>query len=214
MKIESLIKRKNKKTGRSGTEVQLEAPRRVYHFKPESGNHADPHVCEVENEGHIRALLKIREGFRPAAGEDAPPAAEIEERQLNGSTVHDAKYTIKGGDTIELSDLVNMAFDDSGLDEDQWNELDDQQRYEYIDTTLRELQEGFKEEPTSSQQEAKDEEPEQQEEAKQDESKPEEKADAPLDRKELAAQFEKKFGRKPSNRMKAEDIARALSEED
>lgn len=211
MKIESLIKRKK------GTQVQLEAPRKVYHFKPETGVLADPHVCEVENEGHIRALLKIREGFRPAVGEEAPAAEEQDVRQLNGSSVHDAKYTIKGGDTIELSDLVNMAFDDSGLDEDEWNALVDQERYEYIDTTLRELQEGFKDDvaPEATEQTEAAEQPESPEAPEAtEEAKPEAKADEPLDRKALVAQFKERFGRAPSNKMKAEEIARALSEKD
>lgn len=202
MKIESLIKRKN------GTQVQLEAPRRLYHFKPESGVISDPHVCDVEIESHAKALLKIREGFRLVDGEQAPEMEELEERRLNGSSVHDAHYTIKGGEVIELADLVNMAFDDSGLDEDEWNALADQQRYVYIDATLRELKDGFNSEEVTEQPvlETQPTQPEEQ--------KSEEKSDELPSRKELVEQFKAKFGRNPSNKMKPEEIARALSEDD
>ena len=202
MKIESMIKRKK------GTQVQLEAPRRLYHFKPESGVLSDPHVCDVEIESHARALLKIREGFRLVDGEQAPEMEEQEERRLNGSSVHDAHYTIKGGEVIELADLVNMAFDDSGLDEDEWNALADQQRYVYIDATLRELKDGFNSEEVTEQPvlETQPTQPEEQ--------KSEEKSDELPSRKELVEQFKAKFGRNPSNKMKPEEIARTLSEDD
>lgn len=215
MKIESLIKRKN------GTKVQLDAPKREYHFAPESGNFNDPHVCEVEEESHARILLRISGGYRLAEGEKGLPDEDINPPRLKGSAVHDARYTIKGGDVVELEDLVNMAFEDSGLDEDDWNELADQQRYEYIDTTLRELQEGFHEtndagkpgddEKTGDAKdnnEGKDE--SQQEEKPKAEEKPKD-GDLPP-RKELVAAFKEKFGRNPSNKMSVEDLYHAINE--
>lgn len=215
MKIESLIKRKN------GTKVQLDAPKREYHFAPESGNFNDPHVCEVEEESHARILLRISGGYRLAEGEKGLPDEDVNPPRLKGSAVHDARYTIKGGDVVELEDLVNMAFEDSGLDEDDWNELADQQRYEYIDTTLRELQEGFYEtndagkpgddEKTADAKdnnEGKDE--SQQKEKPKAEDKPKE-GDLPS-RKELVAAFKEKFGRNPSNKMSAEDLYHAINE--
>lgn len=218
MKIESLIKRKN------GTKVQLDAPKREYLFAPESGNFNDPHVCEVEEESHARILLRISGGYRLAEGEKGLPDEDINPPRLKGSAVHDARYTIKGGDTIELEDLVNMAFDDSGLDEDEWNELPDQQRYEYIDTTLRELQEGFHETDangTTGDDNAADDEPEKQpEEGKDGDSQQEEKpkaedklkdGDLPP-RKELVAAFKEKFGRNPSNKLSVEDLYNAINE--
>ena len=63
MKIESLIKRNG------GSVVEMDAPSRTYHFAPVSGKHEDPHVAEVEEQSHIRALLRIREGFRVLEGE-------------------------------------------------------------------------------------------------------------------------------------------------
>ena len=217
MKIESLIKRKN------GTKVQLDDPKREYHFSPESGNFKDPHVCEVEEESHARILLRISGGYRLAEGETAPPDEDITPPRLKGSAVHDARYTIKGGDVVELEDLVNMAFEDSSLDEDGWNELADQQRYEYIDTTLRELQEGFHETNDDSKpgddentgdaddnNGGKDE--NQQEENPQQEEKPKD-GDLPP-RKELVAAFKEKFGRNPSNKLSVEDLYNAINEKD
>lgn len=217
MKIESLIKRKN------GTKVQLDAPKREYLFAPESGNFNDPHVCDVEEESHARILLRISGGYRLAEGEKGLPDEDINPPRLKGSAVHDARYTIKGGDVVELEDLVNMAFEDSGLDEDDWNELADQQRYEYIDTTLRELQEGFHEtndavkpgddEKTGDAKdnnEGKDE--SQQEEKPKAEGKPKD-GDLPP-RKELVAAFKEKFGRNPSNKLSVEDLYNAINEKD
>lgn len=215
MKIESLIKRKN------GTNVQLDSPKREYHFAPESGDFNDPHVCEVAEERHARILLRITNGYRPAEGEKAPPDENLNPPRLKGSAVHDARYTIKGGDVVELEDLVNMAFEDSGLDEDDWNELADQQRYEYIDTTLRELQEGFHEtndagKPGDDEKtgDAKDNnegnDESQQEEKPKAEDKPKE-GDLPS-RKELVTAFKEKFGRNPSNKMSVEDLYHAINE--
>lgn len=215
MKIESLIKRKN------GTKVQLDAPKREYHFAPESGNFNDPHVCEVEEESHARILLRISGGYRLAEGEKGLPDEDINPPRLKGSAVHDARYTIKGGDTVELEDLVNMAFEDSGLDEDDWNELPDQQRYEYIDTTLRELQEGFHEtiddgKPGNDANSGDNNEGDagKDENQQQDEPKAEEKpkdGDLPP-RKELVAAFKEKFGRNPSNKLSVEDLYNAINE--
>lgn len=137
MKIESLIKRKN------GTKVDMDAPKRQYHFKPTEDD--ERHIADVDVEHHAKSLLRITEGFRAVdhadfqgdEDNDLPPG-----RHLNGSNVHSASYVIKGGDRVDLQDLVNMAFDDSGLTEDEWNALADADRYEYIDTTLKELQDG------------------------------------------------------------------------
>lgn len=140
MKIESIIKRPG------GTVIDMDAPKRAYKFVPEDGVHESPHVAEVDVESHARALLRIREGFRLVEGE--APLENIAVNQLDhsetliGSNVHNASYVIKGGDTIQLGDLVVMAFQDSGLTHDQWNELADQERYDFIDATLRELQLG------------------------------------------------------------------------
>ncbi|WP_064697738.1 glycoside hydrolase family 5 protein [Rhizobium aegyptiacum] len=96
MKIESLIKRKD------GTLVDMDAPKRRYHFKPEDGQHESPHVAEVDVQGHANALLRIREGFRLIEGEDVAAAAARalsldHSKTLTGSNVHNATYTLSGG---------------------------------------------------------------------------------------------------------------------
>ena len=154
MKIESLIKRKG------GSVVEMDAPSRTYNFAPVSGKHEDPHVAEVEEQSHIRALLRIREGFRVLEGEaqqDDP--VHDDDLQLVGSNIHSASYKIKGGETISLDELVSMAFQDSGLDQDQWNNASDEERYGFIDATLLELQLGEGEPEPVKQQEEPDVEP-------------------------------------------------------
>jgi len=218
MKIECIIKRKG------GSVIDMDAPARTYHFAPETGNHEDPHVADVLEQSHVRCLLRIREAYRVLSGEELPEEAQQQikhEQELVGSNIHSASYSIKGGETIALADLVAMAFEDSGLDYDQWNEATDEERYAYIDATLLELQVGVEDEqPIET---AKQEPVEQvkQETVKQDpvvQPKPEEKAEptdlTDLPRKELAVLYQKRFGRQPSTRMTIDDIANALSEED
>lgn len=226
MKIESLIKRKG------GTVVEMDAPDRTYRFAPESGNHDDPHVAEVGVQSHARALLRIREGYRVLPGEESPEDDQQQQlkqdgQELVGSNIHAASYVIKGGDSIALGELVTMAFEDSGLDFDQWNKTTDEERYAYIDATLLELQVGVddaaeqdpvQQEPPAPQVEQKPEPVKEEDPAqKQQDDHADAPADAPLSelsRKELAPMYQKRFGRQPSARMTIGDIAAALSEED
>lgn len=144
MKIESLIKRAG------GTVVDMDAPKRQYHFKPEEGQpHEAPHVAIVGDATHAKTLLRIREGFRLAEGEPAPDGQGGDAdgflpngAALTGSSVHSASYEIAGGETVQLGELVVMAFQDSGLSYEQWEDLSDQERYDYIDATLAELKAG------------------------------------------------------------------------
>lgn len=220
MKIESLIKRKG------GSVVEMDAPSRTYHFAPVSGQHEDPHVADVEEQSHIRSLLRIREGYRVLEGEDLQDESlqQDYEVKLVGSNIHAASYKIKGGDVISLSDLVDMAFLDSGLEAEQWNNASDEERYGFIDATLLEMQVG-------------DGEPEQVKEQEDPVQQDEEQAPPPatvqeqpkatvqeqaagqqdisdMSRAELADLYQKRFGRKPSTRMSIPDIINALSEED
>lgn len=215
MKIESLIKRKG------GSVVEMDAPSRTYHFAPVSGKHEDPHVAEVEEQSHIRALLRIREGFRVLEGEaqqDDP--VHDDDLQLVGSNIHAASYKIKGGETISLDELVSMAFQDSGLDQDQWNNASDEERYGFIDATLLELQLGEGEPEPVKQQEDPDVEPaatqqtEEQAPSPAQEPAAEQQELGSMSRADLSDQYQKRFGRKPSTRMTIADIANALSEED
>lgn len=239
MKIESLIKRSG------GTFVDMEAPTKQYHFKPSEDD--DRHIANVDEEHHAKALLRIKEGYRAVDAEDDEPENNpVPDRQLNGSVVHNASYTIKGGDTILLADLIDMAFDDSGLTEQEWNELGDEERYEYINITLKELvdgEHGDGEEETQTDEStgtasytvdataADDTETGgngdqdttiASESADLDSSPVKEDADAngipdnidDLKGDALVAAYEKRFGRKPSSKMRVDDIRRALSEDD
>ena len=215
MKIESLIKRKG------GSVVEMDAPSRTYHFAPVSGKHEDPHVADVDEQSHIRALLRIREGFRVLEGEaqhDDP--VHDDDLQLVGSNIHSASYKIKGGETISLDELVSMAFQDSGLDQDQWNNASDEERYGFIDATLLELQLGEGEPEPVKQQEEPDVEPaatqqtEEQAPPPAQEPATEQQELGSMSRADLSDLYQKRFGRKPSTRMTIADIANALSEED
>lgn len=239
MKIESLIQRSN------GTKVDMEAPERTYHFKPSA---EDPrHIAEVDVDHHAKTLLRITEGYRAVDADDLPFGDdEPLGRQLNGSTVHNSTYVINGGDTIELQDLVNMAFDDSGLDEAAWNALDDEDRYEYINTTLNELIDGEHigneeitvqtEQTATEPSDSADTQPSD-DAAETDGDNHADDAPQPVDAattpvandqdgnginddiknlkgEELVTAYEAKFGRKPSSKMRVDDIRRALSEDD
>ena len=215
MKIESLIKRKG------GSVVEMDAPSRTYHFAPVSGKHEDPHVAEVEEQSHIRSLLRIREGFRVLEGEaqqDDP--VHDDDLQLVGSNIHAASYKIKGGDTISLDELVSMAFQDSGLDQDQWNNASDEERYGFIDATLLELQLGEGEPEPVKQQEEPGVEPAATQQTEEQAPPPAQEPAAEqlelgsMSRADLSDLYQKRFGRKPSTRMTIADIANALSEED
>ena len=215
MKIESLIKRKG------GSVVEMDAPSRTYHFAPVSGKHEDPHVAEVEEQSHIRSLLRIREGFRVLEGEaqqDDP--VHDDDLQLVGSNIHAASYKIKGGETISLDELVSMAYQDSGLDQDQWNNTTDEERYGFIDATLRELQLGEGEPEPVKQQEEPDVEPTATQQTEEQAPPPaqdpatEQQELGSMSRADLSDLYQKRFGRKPSTRMTIADIANALSEED
>lgn len=250
MKIESIIKRKN------GTKVEMHAPERTYHFRPEEDSETAPHVADVDVQDHALTFLRITEGYRLAEGENMPGGMKKDENNdnddvLNGSTIHNASYEVQGGVTVSLHELVEMAFDDSGLTHDEWNKLSDEDRYSYIDATLGELQgddggnggnADLKNLPTLPVVDTAS--PPPFNNAPPAPTAPAAGPDASLnsagnagdnngagsgtgggntvgrydldntDRKTLAEDYEKKFGRKPSTRMSKEDLANALSEED
>lgn len=244
MKIESLIKRPG------GSIIDMDAPKRQYHFKPADGQpHEAPHIAVVGEPVHAKALLRIREGFRLVDGEVDPDVLRGDAdgflphgAALTGSNIHNASYDIAGGETVQLGELVVMAFQDSGLSYEQWEELADQERYDYIDATLAELKagegnpddQGSEQQPPVPQKEQAPVEPPapaQDDAPAGDEKKPE--GDRPQDseqqapeqnanevpleerpRKELVALYKSRFGREPSTRMTIPDIAAALAEDD
>ncbi len=216
MIIESRIRRKN------GTKVKLDDV--LYHFKPEKD---ERHLAEVKRDEHIRTFLAIPEGFQPAEGEKVSSKLQKqldEDNALKGSIVHDAKYNFHG-EEVSLDELVQIAFDDSGLSHEEWNELDDQKRYAFIDQAIASLK-GDEKEPieivpentpmTGEGQPLPDD-----GNATTETNLPlpesiEEAIDGPasLDREELAKQYKAKFGRNPAKTMTAERIKHVLDQED
>lgn len=220
MKIESLIRRAN------GTKVDLDNVQ--YHFKQ---NGEDPrHVADVKREEHIRSFLNIPEGYQPLEGEKVSKEMQKqldEDAELNGSTVHAAKYDFHG-EEVKLEELVQMAFDDSGLSREEWNELNDQKRYAFIDTTIASLkgdEKGPEEIVPDDSQLPGDGQPQSDNNASGDattntkQPQPENIEEAPdsgqaLDRDALVAQYKEKFGRKPHHSLSAERIKQALDQDD
>lgn len=135
-KIECLIRRAG------GSKVTMNAPDREYHFAPSVDD--SRHIADVDVAHHVKSLLRIKEGYRAVDDVDLDKQDDdgIQPAHVAGSKIHNASYVIKGGDTVELEDLVNMALEDSGHTLEDWNALADQDRYDFIDTTLKELQDG------------------------------------------------------------------------
>lgn len=146
MKIESIIKRD------PPTEIDLDGT--VYKFQPDKHGR---HVAEVTDKHHIARLLSISEGYQLADDEPLPQAVqtelqrEVEERSnpmsqpvltpddsqaLKGSTVHPAVIDLGDGQSIELEDVIDAAYETSGLTTDEWNALADEERHAKIDETL------------------------------------------------------------------------------
>lgn len=223
-KIESLIRRAG------GSKVTMQSPKREYHFKPTAED--ERHIADVDVSHHAKALLRIKEGYADADGEDTQDNdgdADLPERFLKSSTVHSASYEITGGEKIDLQDLVNMAFDDSGLEEDDWNALPDTERYEYIDTTLAELRGedrgneaemienvGASVNATEQQAELDKGAPVVEVNDKADDANGDGVKDdiENLTRAQLVPLYVDRFGREPSSKLKVEEIKRALSEDD
>lgn len=227
-KIESLIRRAG------GSKVTMQSPKREYHFKPTAED--ERHIADVDVSHHAKALLRIKEGYADADGEetqDNDDDADLSERFLKSSTVHSASYEITGGEKIDLQDLVNMAFDDSGLEEDDWNALPDTERYEYIDTTLAELRGedrgneaemiesvGASVNATEQQAELDKGAPVVEVNDKADDKAADANGDGVKDdienltRAQLVPLYVERFGREPSSKLKVEEIKRALSEDD
>lgn len=151
MKIECTIKRKG------GSYVELE--RDTYHFAPQEDG---AHVAEVEKKTHIGILLAIREAYQIYDGnaqvmEQMPVSVDPDEEAKNtggtpgtedpiadngmllGSNDHPATFDIDGVH-YQLGDIVNMAFEASGLTLVEWNAQSDDNRASQIDEQLDALE--------------------------------------------------------------------------
>lgn len=231
MKIESIIRRAN------GTKVRMDSEN--YHFKPSA---ADPrHLAEVTREAHISAFLRIPEGYRLPDGEELD--AELEKKiddalTLKSSAIHNANYPI-GGKDITLPELIVMAHQDSGLSIDEWNALEDEDRYEIIDRTLEDLHRAAAKAPVEPK-EVKDEQAperdampdseddipqngeqggeqdddagEQHEEPQQNNEPPAEQKPTELDRDALVEKYKAMFGKNPHHKLSAERLQQIIEE--
>ncbi len=225
MKIESIIRRAN------GTKVRMDSEN--YHFKPSA---ADPrHLAEVTREAHISAFLRIPEGYRLPDGEEIDE--ELEKKiddalTLKSSAIHNANYPI-GGKDITLPELIVMAHQDSGLSIDEWNALEDEDRYEIIDRTLEDLHRAAAKAPVEPK-EVKDEQaPERdampdseadeddgQQDGEQDDAgeqqqnnePPAEQQPTELDRDALVEKYKAMFGKTPHHKLSAERLQQIINE--
>lgn len=114
------------------------------------------HVCDVEDNAHLARLLSISEAYRLPGNEPVPqeliPAiveqtlptaaailAPVDENLIKGSTVHPATFDLGGAEPVELDDVVAHALDLSGLTTSEWNGLPDEDRHNFIDLALDDL---------------------------------------------------------------------------
>lgn len=128
-----------------GTKADLDGIE--YHFEPLVDG---AHVADVTIEKHIDRFLSIPEAFKVYHGSETPEgkpvaleakaasAPVVDERKparLSGSSQHPAEFTI-AGKTYAQIDVVRKAFEASGLSEDEWNELDEDERAAKLDIML------------------------------------------------------------------------------
>lgn len=215
MKIECILHRPG------GSRVQLEAPRVEYHFKPSD---TDPrHIAEVAESSHISTLLRITEGYRSAEGEqeEEKPRVHID---LKASNLHNPIYNIPGG-SIELAGVVELAQKDSGLTPEEWNDLDDQDRTEWIDQVLLELHATIPSEPPvvagTPAAEGEDDTADESNEGEQEDDGQEtqenaasgpDQIDTADELENLRVEYKKVFKRNPAKSMTAANLKRAISE--
>lgn len=127
----------------------------AYQFQPDEHGR---HVCEVEDNAHLARLLSISEAYRlpgdapipheliPAIVEHSLPTmaatlAPVDENVVKGSDVHPATFDLGGAEPVELADVVDHALSLSGLTTPEWNSLPDEDRHNFIDLALDDLDE-------------------------------------------------------------------------
>lgn len=132
------------------------------------------HVCDVEDNAHLARLLSINEAYRlpgdepipqaliPAIVEQslptsAPTLAPVDESIIKGSAVHPATFDLGGAEPASIEDVVFHALTLSGLTTPEWNSLPDEDRHNFIDLALDDLDERDlpDEEPATAPPEAK-----------------------------------------------------------
>lgn len=222
MKIESIIKRD------PPTSITLGDT--AYQFEPDSEGR---HVCEVTDQQHLARLLSIPEGYRlvldgPHQPAQQPPQqptiqttqptmqptddddGEEDEDELKGSAVHPFEIDLGDGKTILRDEAVKLAFEQSGMTREEWNEQDEDDRYAKIDAVLDAMVA-----PEQEDTDGKD----GGDNANQGDTKDDQKlegdlnGDGNLDREELAKLYEAKFGNRPHGRWSADKIKAELEKD-
>lgn len=222
MKIESIIKRN------PPTSITLGDT--AYQFEPDSEGR---HVCEVTDQQHLARLLSIPEGYRlvldgphqPAPHQPQQPTlqpsqptfqptddddGEEGEDELKGSAVHPVEIDLGDGKTILRDEAVKLAFEQSGMTREEWNEQDEDDRYAKIDAVLDAMVA-----PEQEDTDGKD----GGDTANQDGAKDDQKldgdlnGDGDLDREELAKLYEAKFGKRPHGKWTADRISEELKKD-
>lgn len=167
----------------------------AYHFEPLDDG---AHVADVTREDHIDRFLSIAEGYKVYHGKLDPKgkpqklveravvapveAPQAKPHQLAGSALHAPYYDIHGR-SVPIMEVIEKAFEASGMTPDEWNFLDEEDRAARMDIILDEL----------------------------DDAGPQETAAAGgEDLEALAAQYEAKFGKKPHHSMKTATIKAKL----
>ena len=192
-----------------------------YHFEPLADG---KHVAEVVNEVHIDRFLAIPDAYRVYHGDLEPkgkpaavaasaglapaPAKKAREGSfLYGSNNHQPQYEI-GGQIYALGDVVRKAFEASGLTEDDWNELPEDEREAKIDIALDDLADAAEAAAkAAASTPAAD---------AGAEGKGEGEGEAPAanpERDALVAAYKEKFGKAPHYRASVETIKAALAAE-
>jgi len=172
-----------------------------YHFAPLADG---AHVAAVTIEEHQDILLGIPEAYRVYRGKaeaPAPVAAPVsapvqenpqlhpataegqEHTALLGSNYHPATFDINGK-TYSLGDVVAMAHLNSGMESQDWNQLDDEARAELIDEQLDKLAADTNGDGV---------------------------VDNAEERAALVKQYEARFGKKPAGRTSIAKIREALA---
>lgn len=147
MKIECILRRDPPTTVILGVTA--------YQFQPDEDGR---HVCDVEDPAHLARLLSISEAYRlpgdapvpeelkPAIIEQTLPEAPtllvpIDEYAIKGSDVHPRTFDLGGAERVHLDDVLVHALDLSGLTTYEWNRLPDEDRHNFIDIALDDLDE-------------------------------------------------------------------------
>lgn len=153
MKIQCILERKG------GTVAEIGGIE--YHFEPlEDG----AHVAEVENEAHIDRFLSIAEAYKVYHGKlapkgkatpienpvkaEAPAPAQSERLRLFGSDAHPPSFDVNGK-TYTQMEIIKIAFAESRLTEDEWNELPEEDRGARIDMALDDLADAAEQAPAA-----------------------------------------------------------------